>query len=137
MIGIGGKRHARRLVRTCRSSGPASPHPAKHLRQADLQNVRDLPGGVHGDVCSAAFEQAHVRAVQVAGPPLPAPLFQPLLHSANQLPRRNSEGFRQIQNSRERGVLLSALQKADVCAVVPALEPKLFLRKTTLFPGHL
>lgn len=39
---------------------------AKQLRQADLQNVRDLPG-VNGDVDLAALQQADVRAMQVAG----------------------------------------------------------------------
>jgi hypothetical protein len=41
--------------------------PAKQLRQTDLQNVRDLAGRVDGDVDPAAFEQAHVGAVKIAG----------------------------------------------------------------------
>jgi hypothetical protein len=47
------------------SSRALSVQPAKQLRQADLQNVCDLPHCVHGDVDPAAFEQADVRAMQI------------------------------------------------------------------------
>ena len=41
--------------------------PPKPLRPADLQDVGDLEDGVHRDVDAAAFEQAHVSAVEFAG----------------------------------------------------------------------
>jgi hypothetical protein len=40
--------------------------PPEQLREADLQDLGDLAGGVHCDVDPAAFEQAHVSAVEVA-----------------------------------------------------------------------
>ena len=36
------------------------------FRQADLQDMSDLLGGIHRDVDPVAFEQAHVRPVEVA-----------------------------------------------------------------------
>lgn len=45
----------------------ASPQSTKQLRQTDLQNVGDLPDCIHGDIDPAAFQQAHVGAMQVAG----------------------------------------------------------------------
>jgi hypothetical protein len=44
----------------------SSAEAAKQFGQADLQDVRDLPRCVDGDVDSAAFEQTHVRPMEFA-----------------------------------------------------------------------